>query len=69
VDGRVINALGPFAGHLRRLFVRTGGRRCKTELLGKSGRNLLVSCQLPRFSHRTTPLSCVRVLPVINDQS
>jgi hypothetical protein len=68
MERRIINGLSPFAGHLRRLFIRASGGRCETELFGKPRRNLLVCCQMPRLPNRTLPAPGVRVLAVINDE-
>ena len=65
---RVVHALSPFAGDLRRLLIRPGGGRCKAELLGKPRRKLLVRGQMPRLPHWATPATGVRVLSVINDE-
>jgi len=65
---RIINALSPFAGHLRRLFIRTGGGHRKAELLGEAGRNLLMRTQLPRPKQRTPPLTRDGILAVINGE-
>src|SRR5437016_2718367 len=65
---RIIHALSPFTSHLRRLFIRTGGCHVKTELLSKSGRDLLVRAQLPMLLDRTHPLFALRMLAIINDQ-
>src|SRR5215475_5305560 len=39
---RVVQILSPLAGHLRRVFIRTGGCHRETELLSETGSNLLV---------------------------
>lgn len=68
VERRVVNGLRPFAGHLRRLLIRAGGRRRETELLGKPRRQFLMLPQLPGHPHRATPLASAGILSVINDE-
>ena len=65
---RVVHALSPFAGDLRRLLIRPGGGRGKTELLGEPRRNLLVGGQMPRLPHWAAPDTGLPILSVINDE-
>jgi hypothetical protein len=68
VQGRIIHAQRPPAGHLRRLLIRTGGRHGEAELLRGARSNLLMRPQLPSPKQRTAPLAGKRVLTVINQQ-
>jgi len=68
MERRVIHALRPPTGHLRRLLIGTGGRHREAQLLGKPGRQLLMGSQFPNRLYRATPLTGSRILSVINEE-
>jgi hypothetical protein len=68
VQRRVIHGLSPFTGYLRRLLIRAGGRYGETELLGKTGRNLLVIADSPSLPQRAAPTATSGIRSVINDE-